>query len=1250
MLRYLLLSITAVICCNITVSANDYEDAWKALHKNDRKTARVLLQKAMADASTSVDAYLTYIYLQTFEGKEADVNNFLSTVYKKVTDANPYLYSLWFNDAVLGDYGKKSKAHQLELLRKLVTDPGINGSIKSAARYVFATHYQYSNDFNNAHKEWSQMESVGPEWQYVGPFDNLSGSGFNKNYGPLEHPEAAAKFTSVNNAIISWFTPNSFNKEGWTLPYAHFRYNTAVVYAQAFINAPSDMKVLLNAGASGSLKVWINDQPVLSESKELVTELDYYSNYIQLKKGYNRILVQLGYTDNSFPNFIIRLTDDNHNAIKGLSYNSALQPYVKATPANSPLKSLKHFAEAFFEKKIQDSPENFLNYILLSQAYLRNKKTAEGRKVVTDALEKFPNNSLLRFQLMQCLLKDGNNTLLSQEVERIKETDPECLLTYKVNIARLQEEKKYEEAFEELEKFVAMFGEDESTMTTRIQLLGAQNKMDELVTTIEKGYRLYPQHKDMVRMMFSLTKNLNKNAKGAIKIYESFLKNNFDYQLTSSLAAEYNELGLPDKALDQYQRLRDQFPYDPEQHMNIAKHYYDKQQFSKALEYTKNALAQAPYVAAYWESLGLEQQQLRQNNEAIESFRKALYYDANNYGARERLRELQKKPAVWKAFPETDVYALIRNAPTKAYDYNFYYLLDEKSTVVYPEGATELYVTMAVRILNEKGIDDWKHTSLPYNPNQQSLLVEKAEVVKKNGSKMKAEQDGGDLVFTGLEAGDALVIRYKIQYYSHGRLAKEFWDKYSFNAFVPVELTRYSLLIAKNIPIQHKLLNGSLSPAVSTYDDFNLYIWEVKDAPIIKDETLMPPSGDVALSLHLSTMPAWSAVVAWYRDLSSSKIEEDFEVKQVFHELFPSGTAKLTELQKARIIYKYITGNIRYSSISFRQSAYTPQKPAVTINTRLGDCKDLATLFVVLGNLANINANLVLVDTRDNGLHEMLLPSVEFNHCIVKTQLDGKEYFLELTDNDLPFASLPYNLHNAAYLVISSDTLGAKLQYLHAINRTKDKLRRDITISIKDTDISLSVKAFKTGSLTSSMRADYAKLSNEKQKEMLEKSLSSNFKNPVKLSSLHFQGLEPVGDSVLYDYTYKVSNEVAEVGEMGMIKIPFGDVVASMDNFSVEERQYPVEYWKYENTDEYETIITIHAPDGKQFIEVPKNEECSFRGSRYSLQFVKKANNQLQIIRKASLVRDNIEANEYAAMKAFFNKIVKAESRYIVFK
>ncbi|WP_315820348.1 hypothetical protein [Paraflavitalea speifideaquila] len=194
-------------------------------------------------------------------------------------------------------------------------------------------------------------------------------------------------------------------------------------------------------------------------------------------------------------------------------------------------------------------PGNVVNYILLSQTYLRNKKTSAARKLLTEALERFKDNSLLRFQFIQCLLKEGNRTLLSQEVERMKETDPNCVFTHNMNIQQLKEDEKYEEALKELDKMAALTGDDQDILVSRIQLYGSQNKMDELVKLLQDSYNKYPENTDLVTMMFRLKKNGYKDAKGALKVYETYLKRNYNYQMIQSLASEYNEQGMSDKAL-----------------------------------------------------------------------------------------------------------------------------------------------------------------------------------------------------------------------------------------------------------------------------------------------------------------------------------------------------------------------------------------------------------------------------------------------------------------------------------------------------------------------------------------------------------------------------------------------------------------------------------------------------------------------------------------------------------------------------
>ncbi|MFT3703916.1 MAG: hypothetical protein QM802_16240 [Agriterribacter sp.] len=159
-MRLITLCLFAILFCTIT-KANDYEDAWQALHRNDRKTAIDLLKKAMTDPATSVDAYLTYIYVCGFEGKDEEPTDYLTQVYQKLKDPNPYLFSQWFNEAVLGGYGKKTD-NQLKLIEAILNDPKCNGSLKAAAYYVYFWHFQGSNNIPRGLKETSKMGAVWP--------------------------------------------------------------------------------------------------------------------------------------------------------------------------------------------------------------------------------------------------------------------------------------------------------------------------------------------------------------------------------------------------------------------------------------------------------------------------------------------------------------------------------------------------------------------------------------------------------------------------------------------------------------------------------------------------------------------------------------------------------------------------------------------------------------------------------------------------------------------------------------------------------------------------------------------------------------------------------------------------------------------------------------------------------------------------------------------------------------------------------
>ena len=51
----------------------------------------------------------------------------------------------------------------------------------------------------------------------------------------------------------------------------------------------------------------------------------------------------------------------------------------------------------------------------------------------------------------------------------------------------------------------------------------------------------------------------------------------------------------------------------------------------------------------------------------------------------------------------------------------------------------------------------------------------------------------------------------------------------------------------------------------------------------------------------------------------------------------------------------------------------------------------------------------------------MVLPSFDFDHAIARANLDGKEYYIELTSSYYPFGALGDNLYKAFVLNVDND-------------------------------------------------------------------------------------------------------------------------------------------------------------------------------------------------------------------------------------
>ena len=233
------------------IAQSAYDRGWQAFNENNRDEARKLFTEATTNTSTAADAWLSLALLDYSMDLEPESHakflHFLSA------SSNPYpaAYALWTSSIGFSYNGKLSKL-DLAAMKKMQADPKCNGTMKAMINHRMAEHLETSNQAKKAWAEYAKVGSIG-NWQVAGTFDNTSGSGFNKTYGPVEKPQADAVFKNKVEADVSWYAAPVEKTNRWFDFNLYFSIGNSVVYAQTFVNSPGAQKAWIYTGVSGSV-------------------------------------------------------------------------------------------------------------------------------------------------------------------------------------------------------------------------------------------------------------------------------------------------------------------------------------------------------------------------------------------------------------------------------------------------------------------------------------------------------------------------------------------------------------------------------------------------------------------------------------------------------------------------------------------------------------------------------------------------------------------------------------------------------------------------------------------------------------------------------------------------------------------------------------------------------------------------------------------------------------------------------------
>lgn len=269
-MKFKLLILSVLVSSSIQAQTN-LNPGWEYFFKNNRTAARDFFTKAALKPASSDEANVALSMMTEMDRSDKEGFNYLNKLANTSKNPQPYLVALWSD---LPNRASKIKtADQLEFYKKLAARKDVDGTLNALAYSSLGAHYEEKKQYAEADQYFSKIGEI-ENWLITGEYENISTSGFDKQYDDiLAHPELDYVFFGKKNRKFSWRTVPYVRHDKWFDFTYYNTYENALQFAQTFVNAPANTVAQLRIGVSGSVKVWVNDQLVISDPKKETTTL-----------------------------------------------------------------------------------------------------------------------------------------------------------------------------------------------------------------------------------------------------------------------------------------------------------------------------------------------------------------------------------------------------------------------------------------------------------------------------------------------------------------------------------------------------------------------------------------------------------------------------------------------------------------------------------------------------------------------------------------------------------------------------------------------------------------------------------------------------------------------------------------------------------------------------------------------------------------------------------------------------------------
>jgi hypothetical protein len=183
------------------------------------------------------------------------------------------------------------------------------------------------------------------------------------------------------------------------------------------------------------------------------------------------------------------------------------------------------------------------------------------------------------------------------------------------------------------------------------------------------------------------------------------------------------------------------------------------------------------------------------------------------------------------------------------------------------------------------------------------------------------------------------------------------------------------------------------------------FVWN--HPPTLADEPLAPAQSEIAPMVVGSTFKSWVDFRAWYAEAVRGFTVPDDEVRRLAADLTKG---KTTREAKLAALFDFVADDIRYVNYTSGEW-WLPNRPQQLLARREGDCDDKAMLLITLLKAVGIDAQEVMVQTRQTGEPSVVLAKNVamplFDHGIAFLPGPGGGTYLDATSPQSRLGPLP---------------------------------------------------------------------------------------------------------------------------------------------------------------------------------------------------------------------------------------------------